>query len=217
MEYLYSAQSVIICSDIKGIFSGGGAFALISADSNLAGGAQDVQHCLPGLYHGQDGLVIGQTNPGGRQVFRNPNVAVYVLLRETLHWALFLFLKTQNTNTVTYVGRCVGSSLRFLFLHYPPFQKGNRVCYSDHIYSIWADSSALVRISWYICLPALVCIVVIHVWDCRLSWTIGLTSNNLAAVTVSLPRSGSTGVICATPRCPSLILILSGNGGQDLF
>lgn len=74
-------------------------YCQVVKQSNLAGGTQDFQRCLPGLYDGQDGLVIWQTNPGGRQVFRDPNVAVYVLLRKTLHRALFLFLKTQNTNT----------------------------------------------------------------------------------------------------------------------
>lgn len=67
--------------------------------SNLAGGVQDVQRCVPGLYDSQDRLVIWQTNPGGRQVFRHPNVAVCGLLRKTLHRALFLFLKIKNTNT----------------------------------------------------------------------------------------------------------------------
>lgn len=52
-----------------------------------------------------------------------------------------------------------------------------------------------------------------------MSSTIGLTSNSLAAVTASLPRSGSGGVICVTPRCPSPIpyLILSGNGLQKVI
>lgn len=49
-----------------------------------------------------------------------------------------------------------------------------------------------------------------------MSLTTGLTSSSPAAVTAPLPRSGSGGVICVTPRCPSLIpyLILSGNGIQ---
>lgn len=67
----------------------------------------------------------------------------------------------------------------------------------------------------------MVCIVCVCVCTPQpgMSLTTGLTSSSLAAVTAPLPRSGSGGVICVTPRCPSPIpyLILSGNGIQKVL
>lgn len=167
--------------------------SFMSAVSNLAGGAQHFQRRLPGLYDSQDGLVIRQANPGGRQVLRDPNVAVYVLLRKTLCRALFLLLGIQNTNTVMHV------------MH-----------------------GRLMTISWHICL---ICLPFVNacMWPCvcecvcpSAGW--GCLRPLARPLTIwqprqPLPGSGSGGVICATPRCPSPIpyLILSGNGIQKLI
>lgn len=82
--------------------------------AHLARGAQDLQRRLPGLYDGQDGLIVRQTNPGGGQVIRNPNVAVYVWLRKTFYWTISLLLKASHTGTQTHTRLKGGISISIL-------------------------------------------------------------------------------------------------------
>lgn len=65
--------------------------------SYLADGAQDLQRRLTRLDDGQDGLIVGQTHPGGSQEIRNPNFAVCILLRKTFHRAFSLLLKIEES------------------------------------------------------------------------------------------------------------------------